>query len=129
MCSAGTMRAPTAPSSVPTNSVGPGPQEARCPRSVVELVVEVDRCVDQRQVAERLREVAELLARRPDLLREQAQVVGVREHLLEDQAGFLQAAGAGQRVGVPEGANGEGALVTEQAVRRGAGVISVDQTV
>jgi hypothetical protein len=44
----------------------------------VELVVEVDRRVDERQVAERLREVAELLAGEPDLLGVQAERVGVR---------------------------------------------------
>jgi hypothetical protein len=44
---------------------------------VVELVVEGDGGVDQRQVGERLREVAQLLAGLADLLGLQPQVVGV----------------------------------------------------
>ena len=50
---------------------------------MVELVVEVDRGVDQREVAERLWEVAELLASGSDLLGKQPYRVGVRHHLLE----------------------------------------------
>ena len=46
--------------------------------TVVELIVQVERCVDERQVAERLREVAKLLARQPDLLRVETGVVGGR---------------------------------------------------
>src|SRR5262249_61389716 len=88
-----------------------------------------DRRVDQRQVAERLREVAELLGGWADLLRVQAQAIGVGEHFLEDQARYRHAAGAGQRVDVPERADGEGPLVAAQAVRRGAGVVAVDQSV
>jgi hypothetical protein len=45
--------------------------------AVVELVVEGDGGVDQRQVGERLREVAQLLAGLADLLGVQPQVVGV----------------------------------------------------
>jgi hypothetical protein len=43
--------------------------------AVVELIVEVDGGVDQRQVGERLRKVAELLAGQADLLGVQAKVV------------------------------------------------------
>src|ERR1700750_3145802 len=68
----------------------------------IELAVEVDRGADQRQVAEGLREVAELLAGAADLLGEQAQVVSVGVHLLEHQPGLLQPPGPGQRVHVPE---------------------------
>jgi hypothetical protein len=42
------------------------------------LAVEVDGGADQRKVGERLREVAELLAGRPDLLGIQDEVVGAR---------------------------------------------------
>src|SRR5262245_61930403 len=86
--------------------------------AVVELVVEVDRGGDQGQVAERLREVAQLLPGAADLLGVQAQVVGVGEHLLEDQPRLIQPPRAGQRVDVPERAQREGALVAGQPVRR-----------
>src|SRR5215211_2079841 len=68
--------------------------------AVVELVVEGDGGVDQRQVGEGLGEVAQLLAGLADLLGVQAQVVGVGEHLLEDQPGLLEASRAGQGVHV-----------------------------
>src|SRR4029453_5049903 len=56
--------------------------------AVVELVGEVDGGVDQRQVGERLGEVAQLLTGLADLLGVQPQVVGVGEHLLEGQPGL-----------------------------------------
>src|SRR5215467_7029979 len=87
----------------------------------VELAIQVDRGADQRQVAEGLREVPELAAGGVDLLREQAQVVGVGEHLLEDQPGLLQPSGPSQRVDVPERAQRERTLIPGQAVRGGAG--------
>src|SRR5215471_2064065 len=97
--------------------------------AVVELVVEVDRGADQGQVAERLREVAKLLPGGADLLRIQAQVVGVGEHLFEDQPGLLQPPGAGQGVDVPERAQGERAFVAGQPVGGGGRVVPVDQAV
>src|SRR6201987_4876319 len=95
----------------------------------VELAVQVDGGADQRQVTEGLREVAELAAGGVDLLGEQAQVVGVGEHLLEHQPGLLQPPGAGQGVDVPERAQREGTLVAAQAVGGGGGVVPVDQAV
>lgn len=71
---------------------GPDPPPAFAPTSgehrlypastVIELEVQVGDRVDERQVAERLREVAQLLAGQPDLLRVEIRVVGVRAHLL-----------------------------------------------
>src|SRR5215217_7620257 len=95
----------------------------------VERTVEGDGGVDQRQVGEGLGEVAQLLAGLADLLGVQAQVVGVGEHLLQGQPGLLQAAGAGQGVHVPEGADREGPLVAAQAVGGGGRVVAVDQAV
>src|SRR5215470_17941305 len=77
--------------------------------AMVELVVEVDRGGDQGQVAERLREVAQLLPGAADLLRIQAQMVGVGEHLLEDEPRLIQPPRAGQDIDVPERAQSEDA--------------------
>jgi hypothetical protein len=96
---------------------------------VVELVVEVDGGVDERQVGERLGEVAELLAGEADLLGVQAEVVGVGEHLLQRQPRLLQPTRAGQRVHVPEGADRERPLLAAQPVGGGAGVVPVDEAV
>src|SRR5215467_6110672 len=97
--------------------------------AVVELVVEVDRGGDQRQVAERLWEVAQLLPGAADLLRIQPQMVGVGEHLLEDKPRLIQPPRAGQGVDVPERAQGEGALIPGQPVGGGGRVVPVDQAV
>src|SRR5215469_5151554 len=63
--------------------------------AVVKLVVEIDRGVDQGEVAEGLREVPELLAGDPDFLGVQPEVVGIGLHLLEYQFGVFQPAGSG----------------------------------
>src|SRR2546421_8097137 len=60
--------------------------------AVVELVVEVHRRVDQREVRERLREVPELFSGQADLLREETHVVGMCEHLLENQPRIFEPA-------------------------------------
>src|SRR5947209_8880182 len=75
--------------------------------AVVELVVEVHRGADQREVTERLREVADLLTCRPDLLRVQPEVVAVGQHLLEGEPRRVEAPGPGQRTDVPERAHRE----------------------
>src|SRR5689334_16247177 len=90
---------------------------ANLPGAVIELVVEVDRSADQGQMAERLREIAELTAGAVDLLGVQAEVVGVGEHLLEDQPRLVQPTGTAQRIDVPERAQRERALVAGQPVR------------
>src|SRR4051812_39088063 len=95
----------------------------------VERGVQRDGGVDERQVGERLGEVADLLAGEGDLLGVQPDVVAVREHLLEGGAGVLHAAGAGEGVDVGEGAQREGALRAAQAVGRGRRVVPVDQAV
>src|SRR4051794_2322560 len=75
--------------------------------TVLELIVQVDRRADEREMAERLREVTDLLPRRPDLLGVKTKVVGVGQHLLESQSRVVQATGARQRVDVPERADRE----------------------
>jgi len=62
---------------------------------VRELLIEVDRGGNQRQVRECLGEVAEQLAARADLLGVEAEVVGVGEPLLEGELGFIESTGAG----------------------------------
>ena len=81
--------------------------------------------VDQRDVGEGLREVAEELAgRRVDLLGVEPDVIGVAQHPAEDPLGPLALADHGQRLGQPEGADREGALLSLQPV----GVtVAVDQ--
>src|SRR5690606_16917198 len=95
---------------------GPGAR-AQGLAGVVELVVEVQRRGDQRQVGERLGEVADLLAGRVDLLRVHAEVVAVGEHLGEGEARVLDPPRARQRVDVEERAQRERALRAGQPVR------------
>ena len=91
--------------------------------------VEVDGGADQRQVRERLREIAELFAGRPHLLGVQAEMVGVGEHLLKREPRRVQAAGPGQCLDVPERADRERALLAGESVRRGLGAIAVDEAI
>ncbi len=77
-------------------------------------------------MGQRLRKIAEVLAGGTKLLAEETKVVGVGEHAFEDQVGLLDAAGACKAFDIPEGAGGEGALVTLETV----GIaIAEDQTI
>ena len=107
---------------LPIRAVGPK-------RGLAERGVEVDGRRDQRQVGERLREVAQRLAGRADLLGVEAEVVRVGEHLLERQPRLVEPPRPRQRLDVPERADREGALVAAQPVGRGGGVVAVDQAV
>src|SRR6266542_184551 len=105
-----------------TQGLRPGRSRSRCPRraagnialdrllrpvGAVQPAVQADRRVDEGEVGERLREVADLLAGERDLLRVQAQVVRVGQHLLERLPRSSDLAGAGQRVDVGERAQRE----------------------
>ena len=59
-------------------------------RPSVEPLVQGEGGVDQREVGEGLGEVAKLLAGQADLLGIEPEVVGVGEHLLEDEHGLVQ---------------------------------------
>ena len=83
------------------------------PRALVEEAIQVVSGADQRQMAERLRKVAERLARRRDLLGKQAQRIGVGQHFLEDQPRVADLARPRQRLDEPESAHREGSLATE----------------
>src|SRR4051794_15558311 len=92
---------------VNTNNVADSPRRER--------PVEVEGGADQGQVGERLRVVAQGLATVARLLGKQAEVVGVAEHLLEEQPRVFQprrvgAPGAGERLDQPEGTHVEGPL-------------------
>jgi uncharacterized membrane protein YccC len=93
-----------------------GPR-ARAGRRSPQGAVQIVGGADQRQVGEGLREVAERVAGRADLLRVEPEVVRVGEHLLERQPRLVQPPGARERLDVPERADRERALVAAQAVR------------
>src|SRR2546422_4395292 len=94
-----------------------------------QLAVEVVGGADQREVGERLREVAEQLAGAPDLLGVEAEMVRVGEHLVEDEQCLVQPARAGKRLDVPERANRERALGALDPVRRGLDVVGEHEAV
>src|ERR1700745_1253135 len=66
-----------------------------------EPAVQVERGADQPDVSECLREVAQRFTTRTRLLGVQAEVVGVGQHLLEDERGLLGAARPGPRLHQP----------------------------
>ncbi len=66
------------------------------------MAVEVEGGAYEGEVGEGLREVAQSLAARPDLLRVKSQVVGVGKHLLEDQPCFVESPGSRQSLNLPE---------------------------
>ena len=90
--------------------------------------IDVGGGVDQADVAERLREVAELLAARGvDLLGEQAQIIGVTGQTVEQRRGALGLARLGKAGDEPEAADDERALLALEAVRVGALCVSIAQ--
>src|SRR6516225_10249106 len=82
----------------------------------LQSTVQVKRGADQSHVRERLREVAQRLARRSRLLGVQPQVVGVGKHLLEYEARLLHPACARQRLDQPECTHIERPLAASQPV-------------
>lgn len=81
-----------------------------------------------------LGEVSQVLASGAKFLREQANMVRVPKHLLEQEARLCEVAGAGKAFHIPERAHGEGAFVAMQAVlaRFGLvpiGLVAIDETV
>src|SRR3954447_19281705 len=107
----------------------PGLSPQRVDGRLTEPLIEVDRSRDQREMGECLGKVAEQLARRPDLLGVEAQVVRVGEHLLERQPGLVEPADTRQRLDVPERGDRERPFVALEPVRRCRGVVAVDETV
>ena len=76
-------------------------------RRVVQAFVQGDGSVDQRQVGECLREVADLFAGGGDLFGVQADVVRVGQHLLEGQARVVEPARPRKGVDIQECAERE----------------------
>src|SRR6185437_4764823 len=97
--------------------------------SMVELVIQVQRGIDQRQMGEGLREVPLLLAGQADLLREQAQVVGIGRHLLESETRLFEPTRTSERIHIPVGSDRERTLMAEQTIWRSAWIVAVDQAV
>src|SRR4051812_36897175 len=91
--------------------------------------VEVESGADQGQVRESLREVTQSLAAWADLLRIQPQVVGVAEHLLEDEPGFIDPSRARQRLYKPERAQAERPFLSRKAVYRLLDVVTIHEAV
>src|SRR5262249_22022620 len=92
--------------------------------------VEIEGGADERQVRERLGEVAEVLRLGAELLAVQPEVIGVAEHLLEEEARLVQVPHAGEALDVPEGAHGEGAFLAREPIGESAPeAIAIDQRV
>src|SRR5881296_3691874 len=72
-------------------------------------------------MGKRLREVAEMLRLGAELLAVQPQVIGVAEHLLEEEPRLLQVAHTGEALDVPEGAHRERALLAGEPVGESTG--------
>src|SRR5579859_8068287 len=84
-----------------------------------QTAVQVIGGADEREMRERLREVAELLPARPQLLGVQTEVIGVAEHLFEVEPRLLDVARTRKTLHVPERAHRERALLAREAVGRG----------
>src|SRR3954469_18538777 len=94
------------------------------------LLAHADRCIQQSDVRERLRHVAEeRTAARIDLLRQQPDIIPPREQLLEQLARFVAALRQRARLGEPEAAREERAFARWQTVLRRPRVVSINQIV
>ena len=107
----GSSSSPNCTASRPGASVVFGPHQALIRPD------DVHHGVDEREVGERLREVAQVAsAVRLDLLGVEQQRAGVREQLLAQRPGPVQLADLGERRDEPERADRERALLTRQPV-------------
>jgi hypothetical protein len=78
-----------------SRSGGHGRDAGSLALALTQLAIEIEGRGYQREMSKRLRKIAEELTGRPDLLRVEAEVAAIREHLLEDQPGFVHTSGAG----------------------------------
>src|ERR1700752_2618394 len=91
------------------------------------LAVQVEGRADEREVREGLREVSQELARPPDLLGVEPEVIRVREHLFEGEARLVQPPRARECLDVPERADRERPLLPFEAVLELARVVAVHE--
>src|ERR1700733_15432920 len=89
--------------------------------AAIQIAVQIKCGADQRQVSESLWEIAKRLALGPNLLRVQAQMIRISEHLFKQVAGSVQTLGIGgaaarQGLHQPKRAEIECALGALQAV-------------
>src|SRR5579875_3112015 len=119
---AGASRAPDGSRAVPFCRLAIPAQAGavRAPAVMPGVAAEVERCLDKRHVAERLRCVPDQPAvPRVELLAEQPDVIPQAEQLLEQFHGLVPLPGQLQGVGEPEAAREERALAAAQPVDRG----------
>ena len=99
-----------------------------------QCTIQVEGGANEGQVGERLWEVAEGFAARARLLRVEAQVVAIAQHLFKEQASLGQIlrvspARARQRFHEPKAAHVEGSLHTRQSIGRDLGIVAIDQPI
>jgi hypothetical protein len=73
---------------------------------------------DEAEVGEGLGKIAEVFAFRPEFLGIESDMIGVAQHLFENEASLLRIASAGEGLGVPECANTEGSLHPRDPIGR-----------
>src|SRR5580704_17047543 len=86
------------------------------PPFLVQPPVQLKRSADQRQMRKCLRKIAQMLARRAQLFCEEAQVIGVTQHLLEQESGSFCVVTSGQTFDQPERTHAESSFGSHQAV-------------
>ena len=77
-----------------------------------------------------MREISEMFASGPEFFGVEADVIGVTEHLLENEAGLLRIAGAGETFRIPEGSHAEGYFLARKSIGLGvAYAVAMDQRI
>src|SRR5687768_10632152 len=71
-------------------------------------------------MGEGLGEVSEMFAGGTEFFGVEADVVGVAEHLFENEAALQRITGTRETFGIPEGAHAEGAFLARKTIRRRA---------
>src|SRR5262249_19967199 len=92
--------------------------------------VQIEGGTDEGQVRERLREVAQVLRLKAELLTVQPQVIRVAEHLLEEEPCLLQVAHPGEALDIAEGTHRKRSFLSREPVGESAGeAIAIHQGV